>query len=215
MMKALIKKEFQLCFSPVFCVYILLALLVLIPNYPLGVGTAFAFQAVFLYFNMSRVNRDEEFSLTLPVTRSQIARAKMIVTLIIQGAHLLLCVLAALVANLVLHTTGIFLRPNAAFFGINLFGFAVANAVFLPLVFRRLSKPGLPLVYGLLCFAAIYLTFELLVILVPAVRVSLDGFAPETLWIRLVTLGAGLIAYAVSFLLCFFKVSENFDEVHP
>ena len=69
-MKALLRKEFTLSLFPLPYCFWLLAGLLLIPNYPYFVTFFYAALGVMFLFQYNRENRDLNYMMTLPITRS-------------------------------------------------------------------------------------------------------------------------------------------------
>lgn len=76
-MSKLIKKEFLLSMHPITPLMLLLSVMVLIPNYPYAVMFFYMTLAVFFTCMMGRENQDVIYSLTLPVAKSDIVKARI------------------------------------------------------------------------------------------------------------------------------------------
>lgn len=73
----LFQKELRLCLHPTAPMGLLLSAMVLIPNYPYLVSFFYTTLAVFFICLQGRENNDVLFTMTLPVSRRQLVRARI------------------------------------------------------------------------------------------------------------------------------------------
>ena len=83
-MKALLRKEFTLSLFPLPYCFWLLAGLLLIPNYPYFVAFFYAALGVMFLFQYNRENRDLNYMMTLPITKGQMVKARVVQTAAIE-----------------------------------------------------------------------------------------------------------------------------------
>ena len=90
-MKALLRKEFTLSLFPLPYCFWLLAGLLLIPNYPYFVTFFYAALGVMFLFQYNRENRDLNYMMTLPITKGQMVKARVVQTAAIELGMLVAC----------------------------------------------------------------------------------------------------------------------------
>ena len=141
-MKMLIK-EWKLCMHPMGYIMPLCAALVLVPGYPYGVCCFYTALAVFFICLTARENHDAGFTLTLPVSRGDAVRARILFCTALEAADLLMMGIFILVKGAV----GNLPNPAGLDAGLALIGegfilFAVFNMIFFPVYYRDVNKPG-------------------------------------------------------------------------
>ena len=197
-MKSLLYKEFRLASHPVAILFLALAAMMLIPNYPLTVTFFYPCLGAFFICLNSRENRDLAYTLLLPVEKRDLVRARVLMVAALQLCQLVLCVpfffLRALyppVGNVV------GLDANLALLGFGLVEFGIFNLIFFPWHYRDPAKVGLPFLVGSIAVFLWVGVSEALAHLVPFVRDRLDtplfAFLPE----KAITLLLGAAVYAV------------------
>ncbi len=214
-MKALIKKEFSLCLHPTAFVFLAFAALVFVPNYPYEVIFFFSGLSVFFIVMTARENGDVAFTCTLPVKKSTVPLARILVAAVFQ------CALLALTAICIVIKEATFPEAmrvnlagnsaNLAFCGFGALLLGAFNLTFFPLHYREPKKVGVPFVIS----SAVQ--FLLIAILV-AVR-HLQFYTPIALpdptyfGIKLAVLLGGLGLYCAMTVLAGFLSMKRFERV--
>lgn len=200
-MKALLKKEFALCLHPTSFIFLCFCLFVFIPNYPYEVMFFFSGLSVFFICLTARENDDATLSCTLPVSKGSVAKARMVLCMLLQAALLLLAGIATAVKQLAfpveaqVNLSG--LMANMAFLGEGAMLLGVFNLIFFPMYFRDVRKVGVPfLVASAVVFVLIGLSITLRFAL-PFVRDVVNTPDPSHLAVKLAILLSGLCLYGV------------------
>ena len=145
----LLMKEWKLCMHPMGFLMPLCAALVLVPGYPYGVSCFYTGLGIFFICLTARENHDAAFTLTLPVSRREAVRARILFCAILEAATILLMALFILLKNLIGNTPNpAGLDAGLATIGEGLILFALFNLIFFPLYFRDVSKPGKAFVFA-------------------------------------------------------------------
>lgn len=139
-MKALLSKEFRLASHPTMFFFPLFAFMLFIPNYPYYVAFMYTCLEIFFLFLAGRENKDQLYTLTLPVTKGQLVNARCLLVVMIQLFQILFSIPFALLAAGVrpaenpTNLAGI--EANVAFFGLIFLMYALFNGIFLPLYYK-------------------------------------------------------------------------------
>ena len=197
-MKKLLKKEFRLCMHPAALIMLGLSALVLIPNYPYAVS--YFYMTLGLYFICldGRENHDAGYTLSLPVSRKQAVRGRMLFACCLEGAQLLLCGLMVLVNRRIYGpdmTNQAGMDANLAVVGQGLIVFGLFNGIFFPSWYKDVNKIGGAF---LKASAAVFLYIALGVAAtyaLPFVRDQMDNSLPECLKSRLIYTACALAFY--------------------
>lgn len=215
MIKQLIYKELKLVINPFTYSFLLLAGLLLIPDYPYFVAMFYFFMALQINFNMMKESRDMEFSAMLPVTRRDIVLSKFFDVVFIQLLQVIAAAPFALISSLVLYPGGniVGMDANIAFFGYVFIAFAVFNIIFLPAFFKTGNKIGVPMITAMLGMVAVYACLEVITAFVPALHNNIDGLDSGAVGWRVLVLAAGIAVYIVTLLWAYKKSIKRFDKV--
>ena len=141
-MKLLIK-EWKLCMHPTGYLMLLCAALVLVPGYPYTVSCFYMGLAIFFICLTARENHDAAYTLTLPVSREDAVRARILFCTALEALDLLLIGLMVLLKGAIGNTPNpAGLDAGLALIGEGMIAFALFNMVFFPIYYRDINKPG-------------------------------------------------------------------------
>lgn len=205
MLGKLLKKEFCLCIHPAAPLMLLLSALTLVPNYPYGVMYFYLTLGFFFICLNGRENHDIVFSMTLPISRRDIAAGRIGLFVTLELIHLVLAGIFVLLHSVLLPNT-----PNAAGMDANIVlianGFlyySVFHLVFLPAYYRDVNKVGTAFIKS---SAAIFLLVIMEIVCtyaVPFVRDVLDTPDPAHMGSKIVFLAVCAVIYAAVLVLSF------------
>ena len=210
-MKHLVYKELKLSINRFFYVLpILLAALLLIPNW--------IFLLVFMYFFWISVpqiysaylaQNDYNFTALLPIQRKDIVTSKAYALFILEGIHILVAVVFAVIHVLLYGSGNLFMDLNLAFFGVAILLFGVFNVVFLPTYFRTAHYFGKPTIYGTIATLIYGFIFEFGAIKYQFMRNIFEGnLASQILpFVITVLLSVGLNIFAIK------RSKINFEKI--
>lgn len=156
-MKNLLTKELRLTATILSYLFILFAVMTMIPGYPILVGAFFICLGIFYSFQLGRENNDILFTVLLPVEKSDAVRAKYLFTVFIQAAGFILAFVMTIIRMAALsaapvYTTNPMMNANPAYLGWMLIVFTLFNTVFLGGFFKTAFNFGKPFV--LFCIVA-------------------------------------------------------------
>ena len=139
----LLMKEWKLCMHPMGYIMLLCAALILVPGYPYGVSCFYMGLAIFFICLTARENHDASFTLTLPVSRRDAVKARILFCTVLEVLDLLLMGVFILVK----YAIGFTHNPAGLDAGLALIGdgmiiFAIFNMVFFPIYYKDINKPG-------------------------------------------------------------------------
>lgn len=213
-MKNLLKKEFSLASHPAAYLFLGLAAMMLIPNYPLSVTFFYPCLGVFFICLTARENGDLFYTMLLPVKKLELVYARFAMAAVFQVGQVLLCVPFLFLRSLYPPAGNVVgLDANLALLGFGLALMGFFNLLFFPRYYRDPRKVGQPFLLGaVIQFLGIGVT-EALPHAVPLVRDRLDTalflFLPEKL--LCFTLGAAL--YALLTALACRKSAASFEKL--
>ena len=150
-MKNLLTKEMRLTATILSYLFILFAVMTLLPGYPILVGAFFICLGIFYSFQLGRENNDILFTVLLPVEKSDAVRAKYIFTVFIQAVGFILAFVLTIIRMAALSTAPVYMtnpmmNANPAYLGWMLIVFALFNTVFLGGFFKTAYLYGKPFV---------------------------------------------------------------------
>lgn len=148
-MKALLRKEFTLSLFPLPYCFWLLAGLLLIPNYPYFVTFFYATLGVMFLFQYNRENRDLNYMMTLPITKGQMVKARVVQTAAIELGMLVACLPFMVVRGLYSFLNNqVGFEANLALLGLGAAQLGIFNLIFLPGFYRDGHSIGLPFLFS-------------------------------------------------------------------
>ena len=151
-MKKLLNKELRLALSILTPLFLLFALMTLIPGYPILMGAFFICFGIFQSFQTTRESNDILYSALLPIRKRDVVTAKYIMTVFFQMAGfavmaVLTAVRMTVLKSAVPYTTNALMAANPFFLAFVLLIFTAFNLLFLRGFFRTAYYFGKPFVF--------------------------------------------------------------------
>ena len=210
----LLKKEFRLCLHPTAPLFLALASMVLIPNYPYAVSFFYVTLGVFFICLTGRENHDAAFTAALPVTRKQIVQGRILMVCCLEMLDLLAVGLMLWVKSLIGYTPNqAGMDANIALLGEGFIVFGLFNLLFFPNWYRNINKVGVPF---LLASAAVFVYIVLAIVstyAIPFVRDCLDTQDPAFLKEKLLFIAAALLLFLCAMWLSMKASVKRFERV--
>ncbi len=213
-MKNLLYKEFRLAMHPAALLFLALASMMMIPNYPLSVTFFYSCLGVFFICLNGRENKDILYTMLLPVKKRDLVKARFGMVILLQLALALLCIPFFFLRSLYPPEGNVVgMDANLALLGFGLILLGLFNFLFFRRYYRNPSRVGLPFLLGSAgVFLMVGLT-EALPHFVPFVRDKLDTplfqFLPEKLGFFL----AGSAVYALLTFLAYRLSVRSFEKL--
>ena len=210
----MLMKEWKLCMHPTGYIMLLCAALILVPGYPYGVSCFYMGLAIYFICLTARENHDAAYTLTLPVSRRDAVRARILFCTVLEVLDLLLMALFILIKQLI----GNLPNPAGLDAGVALIGegmiiFAIFNMIFFPNYYKDINKPGKAFLFA---SVAVFLWIILEVVgtyTVPFLRDILDQPDPRYMGDKLLFTLGGLALFAGGTALSVQKSVKKFEEV--
>ncbi|MDD3957762.1 MAG: ABC-2 transporter permease, partial [Candidatus Izemoplasmatales bacterium] len=163
-MKNLLYKEFKLASHPTTYIFLSFSLMFLIPNYPSYIQFLYICMSIFFIFLNGRINQDVFYTVSLPIRKSDVVKARVLMIAIIQLFQVIIAIPIALL-SIRMYPEGNLagIDPNVAFFGFVFIVFSAFNIGFLPLFYRTGYKTGIPFLVGGIASILAYVCLEMLV----------------------------------------------------
>lgn len=210
-MSKLLYKELRLAVHPSLFIFLFMGALVLIPGYPYSMMFFFGVLGIFQSLMYARETRDIYFTALLPIPREDVVKSKMLLAAFAQLAELVISLPFAFLRTLYLDGNPVGMEANAAFYGCGFIIFGLFNLVFFPVFFKTAYKAGVAFLLALIP-ATLGILFVEASVHVPGLE-WLDGLTPELLFRQLPLLAAGIIVYAVTWVLAFKISVKRFQKV--
>lgn len=213
-MKNLLKKEILLSMHPTAPMFLGLSAMLLIPSYPYLVVFFYTCLALFFMCVTGRENNDVTYTLTLPVKKSDIVKARFAFAVLLELMQIVLAV------PIMLLRQGLNIQPNDAGMEANmaLLGFAfpllgLFNYVFFTGYYRNIEKIGRPFILSCAVILVYIGLVEACTHTVPFFKTCLDTPDPRFMPHKLVILAAGMVIFAVLTALAFSKSQKSFEKL--
>ncbi len=210
----LLRKEFRLCLHPNTPLMILLAVLVIVPNYPYGVVFFFLPLGFFFISLGGRENHDVTFSMTLPVARKDIVAARVSLFVILEMIQLVLVGVFSLLRNVLLHgaANAAGMDAGVVLIGNGFLYYTLFHLIFLPSYYKNVDKVGVSFVKS---SAAIFVLVILEIVAsyaVPFVRDVLDTPDPAHMGAKLAYIAVCAAVYVLCLLFAVRISRKRFEK---
>ncbi|MGL1891820.1 MAG: ABC-2 transporter permease [Spirochaetaceae bacterium] len=196
-MNNLLYKEFKLSIhKAIYMLIPLLSILLLIPNWPYFIALMyFFFISIPNIFGAYNAQKDMQFSVFMPVKKSDVVKSKIIAISIIELIHLLSAVLFGMIHYLIFGNYNFFLDIGFSYFGLSFIMYGVFNLIFFPLYFKTAYKYGIPLIIGVIVTLIYATIIEFSVILNPTIAYHLEN--KDKIFFQLLILIFGILFFVV------------------
>lgn len=211
-MSNLLKKEFSLSMHPVTPLMLMLSSMALIPNYPYTVMFFYMTLAVFFTCMMGRENHDVIYSMSLPVAKKDIVKARILFVVILELLQMVLLIpFAVLRQNILAAGNEAGMDANIALFAEGFLLFGVFNLIFFHSYYSNVDKVGISFVKATVVFFVLVMVDVIATHAVPFVRDCLDTPDPQFIGYKLTALVIGIILYvAMTVRVCRISI-RNFE----
>ena len=215
-MKELLFKEFKLALHPTSYLFLAIGALLLIPAYIYYVAFIYTCLSIFFLFLIARENKDILFTVSLPIRKSDAAKARCLMVAIIELAQTLVAVPFAIIGirinpNPTGNVAGI--EANMAFFGLVLIMYALFNSIFLTQFYKTATKVSGPLILSSIALTIYITAAEVAVQTIPALKTHLDTTAPAMALYQLPVLILGIGIFILSLWWTYRKSAAHFEKV--
>jgi len=213
-MKDLLYKEFKLAMHPTCFIFLLMAFMLLIPNYPYYVAFFYQTLGIFFIFVGGQANNDVYFTTLLPVPKRDTVKARFGVIVIMELAQIVVSIPFAILRNSLNpleNQAG--MEANIALFGLVFMMYAIFNMVFLPIFYKTAFNIGLPYVIACGAMAIFVGAAEASIQLIPALKTTLDTLNPNYLPQQLAVLLFGILVFSFMTTLAYLKSAALFEKI--
>lgn len=213
-MKNLLYKEFKLAMHPAVYAFWLLSIMVLIPNYPYYVILFYSMLGIFFVCLNGRENHDIYYSLSLPIKKSDLVKARFALVVLIEMVQLLLTIpFIILKPSIYADGNQVGMDANIAFVALSLVIYGIINWTFLKNYYKCPEKVGRVFVFSTVYVFLLIAVFETLTHILPFFRDKLDTADPQFLMEKLILLVVGIVIYIVLTMLSMRKSIKVFEEL--
>lgn len=150
-MKNLIKKELRLAVSPLSLIFILFALMTLLPGYPILMGAFFICLGIFQSYQVIRDNNDILYSALLPQKKRDVVTAKFLIAAMIELSGVAVMAVLTILRMTVLkdfppYVSNVMMPATLTFLGFALLIFGEFNFIFIRGFFKTSYYFGKPFI---------------------------------------------------------------------
>lgn len=207
----LLYKEFRLTIHPFYYVLpVFFGALMLIPQWIFFlVPLYFCFITVPQIFSLYKSNNDLEFSIMLPVRKSDIVKTRILSIVILELFQIAFALFFALIHRALYKFDNFAFDLNAAYFGLVFVMFALYNIILFPMFYKTAFKFGAAVIVSTVAAIGFAFSAEMLVIFNEKFRMIAEGKTGS----QLIILAAGMLLFVSAGMLTY-KISVNrFEKV--
>lgn len=213
-MNNLLRKEFKLALLPTAYLFLPMAAMLLIPNYPYYVAFFYQTLGIFFIFLNGNTTNDLFFTALLPIRKKDSVAARFATVILLELAQVALAVPFAIMRyriNPAENLAG--MEANPALFGLVLLMFAVFNIVFLPGFYKTGHKTGSPFLAACAAMLLFVGAAEAAIQLTPGLKQALDTVTAAYLPQQLAVLALGVVGYALLTAVAFSLSVRRFERL--
>lgn len=211
----LLYKEFRLAAHPTSFLFLMFGAMLLIPSYPFYVAFFYPCLAVFFVFIGGRENKDIFYTVSLPLKKSDVVKARCGMIAALQLLQIILSVPFALLRGIIpgIGENQAGIEANAAFFGLAFVFLAIFNCIFIPKFYATGYKAGMPFILASIGMTVFFVLAEALVWIPSPLSDYLDTSEPSAQPAQLSVLAAGIAIWAAAMFFTYKKAAKNFEKV--
>lgn len=215
-MKALLKKETRLSASILSYLFIVFAVMALIPGYPILCGVFFITLGIFQSFQSAREANDIVYSALLPVAKRDVVKGKYLFSVFIELCGFLIMAALTVIRMTVLSDSAVYrsnalMNANPFFLGMALLIFGLFNSIFLGGFFKTAYKFGKPFVaYIIAAFVTIGIAESLHYF--PGLE-ALNAFGADHIVLQVSLLLGGALLYIILTFASYKKACASFEMI--
>ena len=218
-MKNLLLKEFKLCFLPVNFIFLIFGSMLAIPNYPCYVAFFYLLMNCFWVFKNADINKDLQYSLILPIRKSDIVKARCLSVSLYEILFFILSIpFAFLNYKLFPNGNNAGVVPNFAFYGFAFIITSVSRFAFFTIYYKKAEKHEKAFLISVAIFLVLYFLFEFPVWMVYSDKFELISFATKwdlpSLIKQLPILICGIVVYVLGLIFTYKVSAKEFEKVN-
>jgi hypothetical protein len=218
-MKNLLLKEFKLCILPINYIFLTFAVILIIPSYPCYVSFFYLLLNSFWIFKNADFNRDLQYSLILPIRKTDIVKARLMSVAIYEIIFFILSIpFAILNHKLVPEGNNAGICSNFAFYGLVMIVLTISRFSFFAIYYKKSEKHEKAFLISLVIYFAIYFIFECPIWMIKSGKLQefafLDKFDWPSLIKQLPILFSGIVVYILGLIFTYKVSAKEFEKVN-
>lgn len=214
MLQNLLRKEFKLSVHPTSWIFLLLASMLVIPNYPYAVAFFYQTLAIFFMFLSGNNTNDLFFTTLLPVRKKDTVKARVLTVVILQLLQIIASIpFAILRSTLIPQGNMAGMDANIALFGLAFIMFGGFNLVFLTQFYKSGYKTGTPFMLASTAMMILVLVCEIAIQINAGLRQVLDSTNPAYFPQQTVFLLFGMVVFALLTAAAYTQSAKKFENL--
>lgn len=211
-MRNLLRKELLLSMHPTAPIFLILSMMLIIPNYTYYVVFFYTGLAVFFTCLNGRENNDVFYTLTLPIAKKDIVKSRFAFVILLQLAQIIIAIPFAIIRqNMPIPGNKVGMNANITLFGISLIMLGLFNYIFFKIYYKDVNKVGTAFAKSTIAITIYIVIAETCVHVLPFVRDYLNTKDPQYLAYKLIVLATGIIMYAFLTFVVYRKSVKAFE----
>jgi hypothetical protein len=214
MLKDLVHKELRLEVHPAQWAFLVLAALLLIPQWLYYITFLYLFILVMVRMQTDKANNSLVFAALLPVRKRDIVTARTLAIVAVELVYLLLAAICAIVRlRFYPQNNSVSMNSNVAFFGTAFLMYAVFNAICISGSYKRAYRILWPILGGTVISMAVGAILNTLPVFIPTVSRPFNDQGLGHLPYQLAVLAVGIAAFVGATIWANKKGAASFEMV--
>lgn len=213
-MKNLLRKELLLSMHPTAPIFLILSMMLIIPNYPYYVVFFYTGLAVFFTCLNGRENNDVFYTITLPVAKKDIVKSRFAFVVLLELAQVIIAIPFAIIRqNMPLPGNQVGMDANIALFGLSFVMLGLFNYIFFRIYYKDVNKVGPAFVWSSIAVFVYMVIAETCTHIVPFIRDYLDTKDTQYIAYKLMVLAVGAVVYVFLTYVVYRKAVKSFEAL--
>lgn len=213
-MKNLLLKELKLSAHPTLFIFMTFPCMLLIPNYPYTVTYFYITLSVFFTCMMGRENHDIQYTMMLPISKSDVVKGRFLFTLLAELTSLVISIPFIIIRQTVYTTPNLGgMDANLSLIGLAMLVYAVFNVIFFIKYYKDVKKPGVSFVFASVAEFLLIIVLEVLDHATPFFIDELDTADSKYILVKIIFVVICAAVYAVSAMLTCKKCVKSFEAL--
>lgn len=204
----------KLSVHPTSYLFLPLAAMLLIPNYPYYVAFFYQTLGIFFIFLTGNATNDVLFTALLPIRKRDAVKARFVTVILFELLQIVVSIPFIAMRYTIFPLENLAgMDANIALLGLALMMYAIFNLVFLPMFYKTAYKTGVPFLVSCLAMTLFAIVAEVIIQLNPGIKSLLDTTSTTVIPQQAGVLCAGILVFMLLTVLAYAQSVKRFEKL--
>lgn len=221
-MKNLLYKELKLIVHPMVIFFCFFGVMLLIPTYPYLVAFIYTLISFTFIFIGGRENNDMYYTCILPVQKKDVVKSRFVTIILIELATIVISIPFAFLSKSINESliakgdasgNRMFVDANFTLYAMVFILYGLFNFFFTTKFYKTAKKLLSSFIVSSIVFLTFGVLFEVLIQVIPSLKMMLSNYNNSFLWMRLLILIVGMLIYVGLNILSYHISTKEFEKI--